>query len=139
MLGLLLVERIEATKAYTNYPGYDLIAFNAAENISCRIQVKSRWATDYDRSFPLKSFDAEVVAHVALNRGYRGYRKQPTLDDDGRRAPQVYVLPMDVARSVLRDSGKWGSKVYLREIPDVDEYVDNWGQVRRHAAPGPRP
>jgi hypothetical protein len=31
-----------------NFPGYDLVAFNPARKISCRIHVKSRWATDYD-------------------------------------------------------------------------------------------
>jgi hypothetical protein len=51
VLGLLLVERIDAMKAYTRFPGYDLLAFNPARDKVCRIQVKSRWATNYDGAF----------------------------------------------------------------------------------------
>ena len=42
---------------------------------SCRIQVKSRWASDYDRTFPLKKDSScDFVVFAELNRGYRGYR-----------------------------------------------------------------
>src|SRR5216683_7607400 len=54
VLGYLLLEGINAHKTYTRYPGFDLIASNPATGRSCRIQVKSRWASDYDRTFPLK-------------------------------------------------------------------------------------
>jgi hypothetical protein len=130
VLGLLLVEGVHAMKAYTNFPGYDLIAFNADANLSCRLQVKSRWATDYDRSFPLKSGETDFVVHVALNRGFRGYRKKATADDDGRRPPVIYVFPTAVAMAARRGSGSWGAKVYLRDVPDLESYVDNWDLVR---------
>ncbi len=90
VLGQLLVEGIQATKAYTNFPGYDLIAFSPETNRSCRIQVKSRWATDYDRAFPIKNFDCDFVVHIALNRGYR---RRASPENDGRRPPDVYVFP----------------------------------------------
>jgi hypothetical protein len=54
VLGLLLVEGIQASKAYTNFPGYDLVAVNPDRGLSCRIQVRSRWATDFDGGFPIK-------------------------------------------------------------------------------------
>jgi len=76
VLSLLLVEAIQASKAYTKQPRYDLIAFNPERDRSCRIQVKSRWTTDYDGSFLIKNFNFDFVAHVALNRGYRGYRRK---------------------------------------------------------------
>lgn len=71
VLGLLLVEGVSAYKAYINFPGYDLTAVNPNTKKVARIQVKSRWATDYDTSFPLKNLDCDFVVHVALNRGYR--------------------------------------------------------------------
>jgi hypothetical protein len=130
VLGLLLCEGIHAMKAYTNFPGYDLVAFNADANLSCRIQVKSRWATDYDRTFPLKNDDTDFVVHVALNRGYRGYRKRPAGDDSGRRPPEIYVFPISAAVAARRESGSWGGKVFLRDVPDVDSFLDNWDLVR---------
>jgi len=46
VLGRLLLEKITGFKAYTNFPGYDLIATNAEKNTSARIQVKSRYQTN---------------------------------------------------------------------------------------------
>jgi hypothetical protein len=129
VLGLLLVERIQAMKAYTNFPGYDLVAFNPEANLSCRIQVKSRWATDYDKSFPLKNTDTDFVVHAALNRGYR-YRRKAKPEDDGRRPPEIYVFPVEIAEAAARNSGAWGDKVYLRSIPDAVQYVDKWDLIR---------
>ena len=86
VLGNLLVEGIQAFKAYTNFPGYDLVATSAENNRSCRIQVKSRWATDFDGGFPIKNFDCDFVVFVALNRGYRNRRKKHG-EDTGRREP----------------------------------------------------
>ncbi len=71
VLGNLLLEGISCFNAYTNFQGYDLVAVNPQTKRQARIQVKSRWATNYDRSFPIKNFDCEFVVHVALNRGYR--------------------------------------------------------------------
>lgn len=128
VLGLLLVEGIQAMKAYTRFPGYDLLAFNAETGRQCRIQVKSRWATNYDRAFLMRRFDgSDVVVHVALNRGFRG---RPRITPGaGREAPKVYVLPVNVAKAAQDPNSAWG-KVHLRNIPNVESYVDNWAVVR---------
>ena len=68
VLAHLLIEGIQAIKAYTRFPGYDLIAADPENGTSCRIQVKSRWATDYDRGFPFTNLDCDFVVLVALNR-----------------------------------------------------------------------
>lgn len=75
VLGQRLVAGIEAHKAYTRYPGYDLITANPDRDRTCRIQVKNRWATDYDGSFLIKNFGCDFVVHVALNRGYSFRRR----------------------------------------------------------------
>ena len=75
VLGQLLIAGIEATKAYRNFEGFDLYASNPAAGKTCRIQVKSRWATDYDGGFPIKNLSSDFVVFVALNRGYRYRRK----------------------------------------------------------------
>lgn len=124
VLGHLLIEGIQAFKAYTNFPGYDLIATNPEKNTSCRIQVKSRWATDFDGGFPIKNFDCDFVVFVALNRGYR-YRKKQTLDDDGRKEPSFYIFPVAVIQSAQDPNNSWG-KVFLRRIEDVEQYRNQW-------------
>ncbi len=55
VLAHLLMEGIEAHKSYVNYPGYDVVAVNAAKERQCRIQVKSRYYSS-DRAFLIKNF-----------------------------------------------------------------------------------
>lgn len=130
VLGNLLVEGIQAFKAYTNFPGYDLIVANAEKNLSCRIQVKSRWATDFDGGFPIKNFDCDFVVFVALNRGYR-YRRKKYGEDTGRREPEFYVFPVEVVREARRPESSW-NKVFLRHIEDAKGYASRWDLVRAH-------
>ncbi len=128
VLGNLMIEGIEAHKLYTNAPGYDIMAVNPQKNSSCRIQVKSRWATDFDRAFPIRSFDPDFVVLVALNRGYR-YRRKTANGKAGRSDPRFYVFPMGVVQSARNPSNSWG-KVFLKHIEDVEEYVAGWEAIR---------
>ena len=69
VLGYLLRERVQTFKSPENNPDYDLIATNPGKNLSIRLQVKSRWATNSDNSFPIKNCNSEFVIFVALNCG----------------------------------------------------------------------
>lgn len=133
VLGLLLAEGIHAWKAYTNFPGWDIVAADPVGGRTCRIQVKSRWPTA-SPGFPFKNFDTDFVCFVALNRGFARPRKS---GDDGRRAPQVYVLPIDVVRGAWVDEGSW-QKVYLSKIPDLESYFERWDLIRSFLKPGRR-
>lgn len=129
VLGHLLIEKIQAFKAYTNFPGYDIIATNAEKNISCRVQVKSRWATDFDGGFLIKNFDCNFVVVVLLNRGYsKPKKRQP--EDKGRREPEFYVIPVAVVKDAQYEKSTWG-KVFLRHIEDVEQYLGNWDLIRQ--------
>lgn len=129
VLGCLLIEGIQAYKTYTNFPGYDIIATNPDENLSCRIQVKSRWATDFDGGFPVKNFDCDFIVFVALNRGYR-YRRMVTEADDGRLSPTIYVFPSDIVQIAQKPDSGWG-KVFLKDIDvNTGSYIDAWDQIR---------
>jgi len=132
VLGLLLVEGIQASKAYVNFPGYDIVATDPDAGTAVRVQVKSRWATDYDGGFLIRNFDTDFVAFVELNRGYR-YRRKQNKEADGRKPPRVFVFPVDVVRDAQSKTSTWG-KVFLRSIGDVESYVDHWEQVRQELA-----
>jgi hypothetical protein len=107
VLGQLLIAGIEATKAYRNFEGFDLYASNPAAGKTCRIQVKSRWATDYDGGFPIKNLSSDFVVFVALNRGYR-YRRKTGSSEDGVRAPEFFVFPTPVVEAARDPKSKWG-------------------------------
>ena len=128
VLGNLLVEGIQAFKAYVNFPGYDIIATNPEGKRSCRIQVKSRWATDFDGGFPIRNFDCDFVILVALNRGYR-YRRARSAASAGTSSPKLWVLPIDVVRAAQSPTSSWG-KAFLRHMSNSDQYVDNWQLIK---------
>ena len=124
VLGFLLVEGISCYKAYVNFPGYDLVAVDPDRRRTARIQVKSRWATDYDKSFPIKNFECDFVVHVALNRGYR-FRKRVSNHDPGIGDPEFYVFPVEVVKQAQNAGDKWG-KVRIANIPEYQKYKGNW-------------
>lgn len=128
VLGHLLIEGIQAFKAYTNFPGYDLIATGKDARRNCRIQVKSRWATNWGRGFPIKNFDCDFVVVVALNRGYR-YRPRSHNANDGRRPPDYYVFPVEIVRAAMDTRSSW-SKALLNRMENPDQYLDAWHLVR---------
>jgi hypothetical protein len=132
VLGHLLIAGIEATKAYRNFEGFDLYATNPAAGKACRIQVKSRWATDHDGGFPIKDFGSDFVVFVALNRGYR-YRRKTTATDDGKRAPELFVFPTRIVELARDPRSKWG-KAFLRRKDDPHQYRDRWDLVRTFLA-----
>lgn len=127
VLGLLLVEGVSAYKAYINFPGYDLIAVNPDSKKVARIQVKSRWATDYDTSFPLRNLDCDFVVHVALNRGYR-FGKKKNIKDNGIKPPTFYIFPIDIIAKARNEKG-W-NKVQIKKVEILDSYIDNWQLIK---------
>lgn len=127
VLGLLLVEGVSAYKAYINFPGYDLTAVNPDTKKVARIQVKSRWATDYDTSFPLKNLGCDFVVHVALNRGYR-FGKKKNIKDNGIKPPTFYIFPVDIIARARNEQG-W-NKVQIKKVENLDSYIDNWQLIK---------
>jgi hypothetical protein len=131
VLGLLLVEGIHCFNAYANFYGYDLVAVNPSSGKSARIQVKSRWATDYNRRFPVKNFDCDFLVFAALNRGFRygKYRDHTQKGEVGRKSPNFYCVPVSVARKAQDPSSSWGM-VRLSNIPELSEYEEAWHLIR---------
>jgi hypothetical protein len=128
VLGNLLVEGISCYKAYVNFPGFDLTAISSDAKRTAKIQVKSRWATNYDKGFPIKNFGCDFVVHVALNRGY-SFGKKATKRDSGIKSPDFFVLPVDVVKKFRNRQDSWG-KVYINRIPNIENYKNNWRLVR---------
>ena len=128
VLGHLLIEGIPAYKTYARMPGYDLVAVNPDKGRSVRVQVKSRWATDYNRTFLMRNFDCDFVVFVELNRGYR-YAKKRAGAVGGIEPPRLYVLPTPVVEPARSLSSKWG-KIAIGSIADFSTHLDNWNPIR---------
>jgi hypothetical protein len=126
VLGNLLVEGVHCYKAYVNFPDYDLTAVNPLNGKTAKIQVKSRWATDYDKSFPIRKFGCDFVVHVALNRGNSFGKRAAKINP---ASPDFYVLPIEEVKKAQETKSKWG-KVHIRKIPKVEKYKENWHLIR---------
>jgi hypothetical protein len=135
VLGQLLIHGIQAYKAHRNHPGYDLIAVNPDSQQACRIQVKSRFATDHGGGFPISNFECDFVVFVALNRGYRyGKSKNKAGDNLGVMEPVFYVLPIDQVKAAQKQTAKW-NKVYLKDIAGAELALNNWQQISQLLRP----
>jgi hypothetical protein len=124
VLGHLLLNRISAFKAYVNFPGYDLIATNADKNSSARLQVKSRYRTDWD-GFIIKNINCDFVIFVALNRGYGTPKKN---GDHGIAPPEFYVLPIEWVISVRDPKNAWG-KIVRKRLAGIETFKDRWDLI----------
>ena len=124
VLGHLLLEKITAFKTYTNFPGYDLIATSADNNTSARIQVKSRFQTNWD-GFIINNFGCDFVVFVALNRGYSKPKKN---GDTGINEPEFYVLPISYVEQVRDPNNNWG-KIVKSRLVDIEKFKDQWSLI----------
>lgn len=134
-MGYLMRRNILTYKAPPNNEGYDLICIHPdprhrpgrRQLPQVRVQVKSRYATDCDRGFPVKeaSFDAFDFLIVAfLNIGKFGGRKDGTT---GLCEPEFYTLSNDFIREHHDASSTW-QKVRLGSLrAEIEEFKNDIG------------
>ncbi|OYV96168.1 MAG: hypothetical protein B7Z73_01170 [Planctomycetia bacterium 21-64-5] len=132
-MGYLMRRNILAYKAPPNNEGYDLICIHPdprhrpsrTELPQVRVQVKSRYATDCDRGFPVKetSFDAfDFVVVAFLNIGKFGGAYNGT---EGAKEPDFYTLSQDFIRRHHDATSSW-QKVRLRKA-EIEAFKNEAG------------
>jgi hypothetical protein len=124
--GYLMRRNILTYKAPPNNEGYDLICIHPDPHKvthQVRVQVKSRYATDCDRGFPVKerTFDAfDFLIAVFLNIGNFARKRQ----SDELRDPEFYTFPVEFIRQHHNKSSSW-EKVRLSGL-DIAAYRNYW-------------
>lgn len=132
VLGELLVRGIHATKSYTGFTGWDVLAANPRTGKTARIQVKSRLATDFDGGFPINNVDSDFVVLVALNRGFR--YKFRNRKESGVKPVEYFVIPIASVKKAVKLGRTWGNspKVHLRQLDDERAVLkDNWKAIQK--------
>ncbi|MFN0197736.1 MAG: hypothetical protein ACKVT0_13410 [Planctomycetaceae bacterium] len=132
VMGHLMRRNILTYKAPTNNEGYDLICIHPdprhklkrGEVAQVRVQVKSRYATDCDRGFPVKestldAFDFLVVVFMNIGKFY-GRNDGLT----GTKEPEIYTLPNKFIRLHHDKTSSW-QKVRLRRLQNEIECLKN--------------
>jgi hypothetical protein len=135
VMGYLMRRNILAYKAPSNNEGYDLICIHPDprhkpgknEVAQVRVQVKSRYATDCDRGFPVKetsldAFDFLIVAFLNIGKFYG--RNDGSI---GKQDAEFYTLSNDFIRLHHDKSSSW-QKVRLKNFQaDIEPFKNDLG------------
>lgn len=135
VMGHLMRRNILTYKAPPNHEGYDLICIHpdprhtpaVGEQAQVRVQVKSRYATDCDRGFPIKAtsldaFDFLVIAFLNIGHFYGKHDGSV-----GQRAPEFFTLPNSFVQQHHVITPSWQKVMLGKLTAEIQSYADEVG------------
>lgn len=132
VMGYLMHRNILAYPAPPNNEGYDLICIHpnprhrpkGKEVALVRVQVKSRYATDCDRGFPVKEASLDAFVFLVVSFLNIGNFVRGGTDLTGLREPEFYTLSNKFIGKHHETSGGW-QKVRLCNLQNRIERFKN--------------
>jgi len=126
--GMLCRQAIPTFKAPAFRAVYDLMAVNPNTKKSATIQVKSRFQTDCDRSFPVNRLGADFFAFVFLNMG-NWYGGKPHEDI---HEPEFYIVPKAVVERTINSTKKMPKFLIKRNDLNFQKFCGAWHLVAQN-------
>jgi hypothetical protein len=130
VMGYLMRRNILTYKAPPNNEGYDLICIHPeprhkpkkGQLAQVRVQVKSRYATDCHRGFPIKeasldAFDFLVAVFLNIGNFYRGRD-----GSSGAREPEFYTFPQRFIREHHNTTSSWQKVILSGLDAEIEKY-----------------
>jgi len=131
VMSRLLLANIQTYKTYINFEGYDLVCVNPLENLSAKIQVKSKNFLN-DSSFYLNSdeknkSDFYVFAQTNSIKKFNGENKL-LLDVE----PKLFVMDYSTVNKFKKIGSNGAPYISIsnKNIPNIDDYVNNWKSIK---------
>lgn len=135
VMGHLMRRNVLAYKAPPGNEGYDLICIHPdprhipgrGQLAQVRVQVKSRYATDCGRGFPVKAasldaFDFLVAVFLNIGNFYRGRD-----GSSGAREPDYYTFPPEFIRAHHKATSSWEKVIISGLGPEIEQYKGEAG------------
>ena len=131
VMSRLLLANIQTYKTYINFEGYDLVCVNPLENLSAKIQVKSKNFLN-DSSFYLNSdeknkSDFYVFAQTNSIKKVNG-ENELLLDVE----PKLFVMDYSTVTKFKKigSNGKPYISMSNKNIPNLGDYVNDWKSIK---------
>lgn len=125
--GRLMIDGIQAYRAYARQPGYDVVAINPNTQRSIKIQVKSRVAKD-SGGFVLGHPEFDFVVFVRLNRGTKKQRRQG--EGAEIEAPEFFVVPSTSCGGLIPGGKLRLPRRHFTQNGEFDQFKERWDLIR---------
>lgn len=130
--GYLMRRNILTYEAPRNNEGYDLICIHpdprhepkGSQVARVLVQVKSRYATDCDRGFPIKEASLDALDFVIVAFLNIGHFNRGRDGSTGLREPEFYTFPRSFIRKHHSKGNVW-QRVLLRPLGNKIERYKN--------------